>query len=215
MENWFDRKRVMVLAVVLVFVGVGAYFYEQYSDSKEQEGKSALYKVQKTFDDELKAIPESDRMAGMVLDVDSKFSKTVSELNGLMSAKSSSNRTLFEASYRLGTLYLEYRQPEKAVSALTKGVGYAKSGIQKASLQYLLGTSFEQTSKFKEAMVAFQDGLTQNIDALKSEFLLGLMRTHLQLKELDKAKLVSDRITKELSGRKALETATALLKAAK
>ena len=60
-----------------------------------------------------------------------------------------------------------------------------------------------------------QDGLTQNIDALKSEFLLGLMRTHLQLKELDKAKLVSDRITKELSGSKALETATALLKAAK
>jgi tetratricopeptide (TPR) repeat protein len=215
MENWFDRKKVVVLSVLIAVAGVGTYFYQSVSETKEQEGKSALYKVQKTFEEESKAIPESEKTAGAALDVDTKFSKTVSELNGLLKARTANNRILYEAAYRLGTLYLDYRQPEKAAQSLKEGVSFAKAGIQKASIQYLLGSALEQASKAKEALGVFQEGLSQNVSALKGEFLLGMMRMHLQLKEVDKAKKLSEQITKELSGSKSVDIANQLLKDAK
>jgi TolA-binding protein len=211
MENWFDRKKVLFLSVLLVVAGVGTYFYQSVTEKKVEEGKSALYKVQKTFEEESKAIPEAEKTAGASLDVDSKFSKTVSELNGLLKARTASDRILYEAAYKLGTLYLEYRQPEKAVQSLQEGVSFAKAGIQKATIQYLLGSALEQTSKAKEALGVFQDGLSQNVGALKAEFLLGMMRMHLQLKEVDKAKKISEQITKEFPGSKSADSAAQLL----
>jgi hypothetical protein len=212
MENWFDRKRILGFALILVVAGVGTYFYQAATEKKEEEGKSALYKVQKTFEEESKSIPEAEKAAGTSLDVDAKFSKTVSELNGLLKARTASDRILYEAAYRLGTLYLEYRQPEKAAQSLKEGVSFAGSAIQRASIQYLLGSALEQANKTKEALGAFQNGLSQNIAALKGEFMLGMIRMHLQLKEVAQAKKLSEQIAKELSGSKAAETANQLLK---
>lgn len=215
MENWFDRTRLLITLGVLTLVGAGTYLYQSFSEKKEQEGKSALYRVQKTFEEESKSISDSERSAGAFLDVDSKFSKTVSELNQILKNRSSSERVLYEAAFRLGTLYLEHRQPEKAASPLRDGVAFSKSGIQRASIQYLLGSALEQANQAKEALGAFQEGLSQNVDAMKGEFLLALVRVHLQRKDLEQAKMVSERISKELAGSPFAETAKQLLKDAK
>ena len=215
MEKWFDRRRVAILAVIIIAAGVSVFFSQQVSEKKEQEGKSALYKIEKTFEDEQKALSEAEKGVGAALDVDSRFSKTVSELNGLIAAKSANSRVLFEAAMKLGTLYLDHLQFEKAVVALKTSGEFAKSGLQKASAQYLLGIAFEQNQKFKEALESFQAGLSQNMDGLKGELLLGAVRTSLKLNDREKAKKYSDQIAKDLKGSKAAEAAEALLKEAK
>ncbi|MBU6153564.1 MAG: hypothetical protein KGP28_04610 [Bdellovibrionales bacterium] len=201
-----------MIFALLVLTGVGTYFYQSVSEKKEQEGKTALYKVQKAFEEEIKAIPESERTPGASFDVDSRFSKTVAELNGILKSRSASDRVLFEAAFRLGSLYLENRQPDKAATHLKEGVVFSKTGIQRASIQFLLGSALEQINQAKEALGAFQDGLSQNVGAMKGDFLLGMMRAHLQRKEIEQAKKISDQISKELSGSKFVEAASQILK---
>jgi tetratricopeptide (TPR) repeat protein len=215
MEKWFDRRRVGILVGIVIAAGIAVFFAQQVSEKKEQEGKSALYKIQKTFEEEQKSLTDAEKQAGASLDVDARYSKTVSELNGLISAKSANDRVLFEASLKLGTLYLDHLQFEKASTALKASAGFAKSGLQKASSQYLLGVSYEQNQKFKEALEAFQSGISQNIEGLKGELLLGAIRASLKLNDREKAKKYSDQISKDLKGSKAVETAEALLKEAK
>jgi tetratricopeptide (TPR) repeat protein len=215
MEKWFDRRRVAILAGIVIALGVGVFFAQQISEKKEQDGKSALYKIQKTFEDEQKSLSEAEKSVGTPLDVDTRFSKTVSELNGMISAKSANARVLFEASLKLGTLYLDHLQSEKAIVALKASGDFAKSGLQKASAQYLLGIAYEQNQKFKDALDSFQSGLTQNSEGLKGELLLGAIRASLKLNDREKAKKYSDQINKDLKGSKALEAAEALLKEAK
>ncbi len=212
MENWFDQKRLLVISVFLVLAGIGTYVFQSMMEKKEQEGKTALYKVQKTFEEESKQIPEADKVPGAALDVDSRFSKTVAELNAILKSKSVEERALYEAAFRLGSLYLENRQPEKATIPLREGVGFSKSGIQRASVQYLLGTAFEQANQAKEALGAFQDGLSQNVEAMKGEFLLALVRVHVQRKDIEEAKKISSQIGKDFPGTKLSESANQLLK---
>jgi TolA-binding protein len=212
MENWFDRKTLLMGCAALVSMGVGTYFYQSFVEKKEEEGRSALYRVQKVYEEERNSVPESERSAGSSLDVDSKFSKTTTELAQILNQKKIGERGLFEAAHRLGVLYLEHRQAEKAVSAIQQGVGFARSEIQKASLQFLLGAALEQTGKFEEALLAFQNGLSQNVDAMKPEFMLGIMRMQIQKKDLSQAKKTSEQIAKDLPGSKAVEVAKQLLK---
>jgi len=115
----------------------------------------------------------------------------------------------------LGSLYLENRQPEKATIPLREGVAFSKSGIQRASVQYLLGTALEQANQAKEALGAFQDGLSQNVEAMKGEFLLALVRVHVQRKDIEEAKKISIQIGKDFPGTKLSESANQLLKDAK
>jgi tetratricopeptide (TPR) repeat protein len=212
MENLLTRKNVLVLMAALVLAGAGTYLFQANTEKKNEEARAALYRVQKTFEDETKALTESEKAPGAKLDVDAKFPKTVAELNGILKSGSTDDRFLHEAAHRLGTLYLENGQPEKAASALKDGVQASSGGIQKASLQFLLGSALEQSSKFKDALEAFRSGLAQNVAPMKGDFLLGMMRAHLKLNETDQAKKVSAMISSELPGSKAAEAASQILK---
>jgi len=215
MEKWFDRRRVAALAVLVVLAGVGVFFAQQVADKKEQEGKAALYKIQKTFEEEEKGLPDSEKEPGSAIDVDARFSKTVSELNGLLSAKTASARVLYDAAMKLGTLYLDHLQYEKAVSAIKSGADFAKSDFQKASARFLLGVAQEQNRKFTEALDAYQSGLACKVDGLKGELLLGAVRVSLKLNDKAKAAKFSEQLGKDMKGSKAAEAAEALVKEAK
>lgn len=214
MNNLLDQRKIGTAFAALFLIGIGIYFYQQSADRKEQEGKSTLYKVQKTFEEEMKAIPVAEQNVSK-MDVDAKFSKTVSELNGILASKTAPARVLFEANVKLGTLYLDHEQAEKAVGVFQSGSSFASTSLQKASRAYLLGVAFEHSSKFKEALDSFQAGLSENAEALKGELLLGMVRTSIQLKDLEKAKLFVEKINKELPGSKTFDSANALVKGGK
>lgn len=201
-----------ILLGLMVVLGVGIHFVQQGRDQKEQEGKSALYRIQQTYDQELNALPEAQRPAGVTLDVDSKFPKTVSELNGMISAKKVSDRVLFDASMKLGTLYLEHNEPAKAVNALKSMPDFAKTDFQKASAYYLLGSAQERAGLNKEAAESFEQGLKKKVEGLKGEFLVGLIRSLVKTNDVNKAKNYLEQLRKELPGSKALEMGESLVK---
>jgi TolA-binding protein len=212
MENWFTRRNILVLALVLVGAGGGTYLYQHQAEQKEQAGKALLFKAQQAYENEIKGLSEGERGGGIELDVDDRFAKTTAELKSVISRADAPSRIRFEAALRLGSLYLDFRHPDRALEFFKTGSMTAKSSLQKASADYLLGTAQEQSRMFKEAMESFQRGVGQNVEALKADFLLAMVRVSLQLKDTVQAKTHSDRLNKELPKSKAAETAKSLLK---
>ncbi|NDG83743.1 MAG: hypothetical protein EBX52_01735 [Proteobacteria bacterium] len=204
-----------LLALMLVFAGAAVFFTQQVSEKKEQEGKSALYKIQKTFEEEEKVLTDAEKQPGSALDVDARFSKTVSELNGLLAAKSASARVLYEAAMKLGTLYLDHLQYEKAASVIKTGAEFAKTDFQKVAAQFLLGVAQEQNRKFSEALEAYQAALSRKTEGLSGELLLGAVRVSLKLNDKVKAAKFLEQLNKDMKGSKAAEAAEALVKEAK
>ncbi len=207
-----DAKKIKLLIGALVGIGVVIYFSQTVIEKKEQEGRSALYKIQKTYEDELKALPEAEKTAGVTLDVDAKFSKTVSELKGLIQGKALTDHTLFEATSRLGNLYLEHNQPKQAQEAFNQGFKFASGSFQKASILLLLGFAEEQSQQFKEAVETYNKGLQKGFEGLKSEFLFGLVRNHVKLNQKDKAKIFAEKLNQEFSGSRAATEAQEMVK---
>ena len=212
MNSSFDSRKLGILVGALVVIGFGVYFYGQASDKKEEEGKAALYQVNTTYEDEAKALSEADRAAGVTMDVDAKFPKTISALNEMVTAKKVPPRVLYEAGVKLGTLYLDHNQADKAAGVFKKVTNEASTKFQKASAYYLLGTSEERTNQFKEALESYQSGLSSNVDGLKGELLLGSVRASLKLNDKEKAKLYLERLNKEAPGSRSADIASALVK---
>ena len=212
MNSSFDQRKAGILVGVLLVLGVGIYFAQQASEKKDQEGKSALFQVQNTYEEEQKAIPEADRAVGSALDVDAKFPKTVAQLNEMLSSKKAPNRVLYEAGVKLGTLYLDHSQADKAVAAFKHVVADAGSSFQKASANYLLGVAEERSNQFKEALQSYQNGLNANVEGLKGELLLGMVRMSIKLNDKEKAKLYLEKMNKEVAGSHSAELAAELVK---
>jgi len=208
----FDQRKAGILLGVVLVAGIAVYFTQQAADKKEQEGKNSLYLVEKTYEEELKAVPDADRQVGTTLEVDSKFPKTVSGLNEILAAKKAPSRVLYEAGIKLGTLYLDHNQSDKAIGVLKGLKTEASSSFQKASLYYLLGTTEERASQYKDALDSYQSGLSSNVDGLKGELLLGMVRTSLKLNDKEKAKLYFEKMNKEVAGTRPVQVATELLK---
>ncbi len=205
----------MVLTLVLGALGAGTFVFQRQAEQRDQAGRAVLFKAQQAFESELQALPEGERGVGVSLDVDSRFSKTTSELKALLGRTDASARIRYEASLRLGSLYLDYRHPDRAVEYFKGAADAAGSSFQKATAAFLLGTALEQSRMSKEAMETFQLGIRQNVEALKSDFLLGLVRVSLQLNDSAQAKTFSEQLSRELPKTRAAEFAKTLLKDAK
>lgn len=208
---YLNPKRLMIIIGSLAVLGGAIYFSQNYSEKKEQEGRSSLYQIQKTFEAETKAIPETERNSG-TLDVDAKYPKTISELNGLVNSKKGTDHTLFEANFRLGNLYFQNQQAKKAEDAFNAALKYANGAFQKSTCLLMVGLSSEKSDQFKQAIDLYTQGLSKGFDGLKPEFLLGLVRNHLKLNEKEKAKLYSEKLTTEYSGSREAMSAQELVK---
>lgn len=213
--NSLDQRKFGFVAIALVVIGVGIYFYQQSSDQKEQEAKTALYQIQKTSEEETNALPAKDREAGVALDVDTKFPKTVAALQKMISDKSVSARVLFEAGLKLGNLYLAHQQPAKAIAPLKTANQNAKTSFQKASSFYLVGVASERAQQWKDAIDAYQKGAAENIEGLKGECFIGLIRANMKAGDQAQAKLFAEKVNKDLAGTKYVETANQLVKGGK
>ncbi len=207
-----DSNRLILVAVGLLVLGGAIFFAQGYTEKKEQEGRASLFQIQKTFEAELKAVPEAERAQGAALDVDAKFPKTTAELNGLINSKKGTDHTLYEASFRLGNLYFQYQQDKKAETAFNQALQFASGAFQKATVYLMLGMTNEKNQKFKEAVDVYTQGMSKGFDGLKEEFLLGLVRVHVRLNEKDKAKLFSEKLSAEFSGSRAAKDAQELVR---
>ena len=212
--NLLNQKNIIALVSFVIVAGVGTYFYQQSCDQKEQAAKTALYQVQKTFESESATLTEAEKATGSKLDVDSKFPKTVAELNQLLSSNTNPERIQFEAALTLGTIYLEYSKDDslnKAIEALKKVSNFGTTKFQKATAFFLLGTAQERANLAKDAADSFEKALNQNDEGLKGELLLSLVRVSLKANNPTQAKTFSDRLNKEEPGTRAAQEAQKLI----
>jgi TolA-binding protein len=212
MNSSLDQRKVGIIVAIVLVLGIGVYFVQQANEKKEQAGKSALFQIETTYETEQKAVPEADRAVGATLDVDAKFPQTVAQLNEMLNAKKAPSRVLYEAGVKLGTLYLDHNQGEKAVVAFKHVSAAASSSFQKASAFYLLGVSQERSNQFKEALESYQTGLKSDVEGLKGELLLGMVRMSVKLNDKEKAKLYLEKMNKEVAGSHSAELAADLVK---
>lgn len=212
MESLLTSKNLFILIVLIVLGGATTFGVQRYLETKEMDSKSALYRIQKSFLDENAAVPEKDRTPGVTLDVDASFPKTVAELNAISAASGTPKRVGFEAALKLGNLYFEHNQFKKAEPAFQKAVSLAGSSFQKATALYFLGLSQEKNGDAKAAITQFQSGLGENVEGLKADLLLGLVRLNLQAGDASKAKVFSERLNKEMEGSKQAEMAQSWVK---
>ena len=212
MESLMTSKNIFILVALIVLGGAGTFGVQRYLETKEMESKSALYRIQKTFIDENTAVPEKDRAPGVTLDVDASYPKTVAELNAMASASGTPKRVGFEAALKLGNLYFEHNQFKKAETAFQKAASLAGTSFQKATALYFWGLSQEKYGDAKQAITQFQAGLGENVEGLKADLLLGLVRLNLKAGDASKAKVFSERLNKEMQGSKQAELAQSWVK---
>lgn len=209
-----NKKNSIIIASVLLIAGVGTYFYQQSCDQKEQAAKSAFYQIQKTMETELTTLNETEKAAGSVLDVDAKFPKTVAALNELINDKKASGQVLFEASFKLGRMYLDHSKDDsldKAIATMKKANEFAKTDFQKASSLYVLGGAQERANQVKDAADSYQKALKHDKEGLKEEILLSLVRVSMKSNNSAQAKSYSDQLSKEAPGTRAAQEAQKLI----
>ena len=87
-----DSNRLILVVGGLLVLGGAIFFAQSYTEKKEQEGRSSLYQIQKTFESELKAVPEAERAQGVALDVDAKFPEPTAVQCGLINSTKGTER---------------------------------------------------------------------------------------------------------------------------
>lgn len=212
MESLLTSRNILILIVLIVLGGATTFGVQRHLETKEMESKNALFRIQKTFVEENTKVPEKDRAPGVTLDVDANYPKTVAELNAISVASGTPKRVGFEAALKLGNLYFEHNQFKKSEPAFQKAVSLAGSPFQKATALYFLGLSQEQNGDAKQAITQFQSGLGENVEGLKADLMLGLVRLNLKAGDASKAKVFSERLNKEMQGSKQAELAQSWMK---
>ena len=228
MGNFFtelaQNTRVLIAGLVaLIVLGTAIALYSQRETTKVGEGRDALFKADKTFETELKALatalkppattPSKDKKADAAktqpdsfdleavvyqkLDVDQKFPGTVKELSTIEKSYSG-NRIGYEASVKLGGLYFDHAQYDKALPWFEKAVSSAPGHFEKALALSSLGYAQENLAKPADAIQSFQKALNMGEVSLKGDLLLALARNYESNHDTAKARGAYDQILSDL-----------------
>jgi tetratricopeptide (TPR) repeat protein len=209
---------------VLVVAGVLA-FVASHNEEKSDAGRSALYLAEKSLDTQEKALaktlapaaaPEvptsakdkavpkkpvqdlgADAIAFQKMDVDTQFADSVAKLKATANDYSST-RAGFDAMLILGKLYLNHGDSAKAADWFSKSTQHAPASLDRALAWNSLGYAYENDSKYKEAITAFDQALGTGDAAIKGDVLLSKARVASEMNDTATAKSVYETISKQL-----------------
>lgn len=209
-QDILNAKNIGIVAVVLALSGAGIFFYQQSHQAKLDSAKSKLYAVQTTYEAEMAKLSEAEKLKGAAFSVDEKLPQTVQAFRALLGSDSP-KQVRYEGAMRLGQLYLEHGQNDAAAQEFKVAVEVAQSELQKTSAYYQLGACLEKSGKSAEALDAYTQALSKKVDGFQSELLLAVVRTHVELKDVQKAKLYLEKLSQEAPGSKQYQTAESLV----
>lgn len=196
-----NSKNMISLVVALIVLGVGVYSYQNHQEQKEDAGRSALYQAQKTYEEELKTIPEAER--NQPLDIATKFPKTVAAYQHAQTV--GTDQTKFESAYQLAQVYLLHQSYDGALQALQGAQEHASGNFEKTSVLFLKGRIYEVTQKYSEASQTFNQALSKGFEGLKAEIFSGLVRSYFKEGQKEKAKTYLEKFKKDFPKAQDLE----------
>ena len=187
---WF----VECFLLVMISIGVSIAFYVNHLDAKAQLGKNAFFQAEKTFEKEFKT---QESLTFKKMDVDRKLTESIEKIKRIDS-EFSKTRAAFEARLKLGSLYFDHGEFDKAIAWYKKALDSAPNTFEKSIVLSSLGYAYENSGKPAEALQAFQKALPLGERSLKGDLLLGVARNQEALHDLVKARSTYDQILTEL-----------------
>lgn len=202
--------------IITSLVAVAAYMH--WRAQKTESAKDALFLAHQSLSTEIEALekelkplspPKKDGdpsqepeefdegvAAFALVDVDTKFAKSLTELKNVASAFAGT-RAAFEAKLTIANLYADHGAPAPASDWYTQAFAGALTPFEKSSIQHLKGIALENQGKHEEALLSYQDALAIGYAALKSEIELAIARTQVLLGRTGDAQQTYDRIISE------------------
>jgi len=131
------------------------------------------------------------------LNTDTQFGETVKSLKKI-DENFGGTRAAFDSRIRLGDLYLNHGEAEKALPWYEKAVHSAPDSFDKALAFSGLGYAQENLGKYPEAILSYQKGINLGESSVKGDLLLGIARCYEVLHDSANARKLYDQILKEL-----------------
>jgi tetratricopeptide (TPR) repeat protein len=216
-------KALMGIGVIFI-VGVAFAFWMNHRSAQDDTARGALFLAEKSMETELKALlppppvlkkgekasPAAltpDSITFQKFDVDSKLPQSVQKLKDV-EQKYSKTRAAMQARLKLGGLYFNHGEYEKALNWYQKTLDSA-SGFEKAVALSALGYTYENLNKPTDALQAFQKALNMGEVSLKGDLLLAIARSYEASHDSAKARSTYDQILKDLSNTEYAKSAEA------
>ena len=131
------------------------------------------------------------------LDVEAVFPETIQKLKAL-EEKYGKSRPAYEARLKLGNLYFNHGNYEKALPWYQKAVDTSASKFDKSLALSLVGYAYENLGKGTSAIESFQKAIDLGEKSLRGDLLMAIARCYETVNDVAKARSTYDRILSDL-----------------
>lgn len=198
-ESMFDQikshRTTWILAGLgFIVAGIGIALFFSYREDRAKHALNELYLAENSLTEEMKTLGSIGPFSP--LDVDAKLPKTVLQLKNIVK-NYGSTRAALEARIKLGTIYFNHGEYEKAKTWFEQAAD-ASSGYEKAVALSSLGYTYEDLGNYDLAIKTFQKALQLGEGGLKGDLLIAIARNYENMKDFNKARSIYDQILTEL-----------------
>ena len=131
------------------------------------------------------------------MDVDTHYPEAVKKLKAV-DQDFTKTRPAFEARLKLGNLYFNHGNFEKALPWFQKAVDTAPAKLEKALALSAVGYTYENLGKGNTAIQSFQKAIDLGESSVKGELLIAIARCYEEIHDTAKARSTYDQILSEL-----------------
>lgn len=200
-DQLFSHFRGVTLAILCLFlIGLGGAYYSNHREAQSQEARNILYLATKSLEKESKVIPGQDKDPSVALfqklNTDAQFAETIKTLKKV-DESFGGTRSAFESRLKLGDLYLNHGEAEKALPWYEKAIQSAPDNLDKALAFSALAYAQENLGKHADALLSYQKGINLGESSVKGDLLLGIARCYEVLHDSANARKSYDQILSE------------------
>ncbi len=195
MSNLISVRNLVILAVALGLVSTGLYFYQEGEAKKLAMTRDAIFEAQKSFEEEVKALPETSKVPGVKLDIDAVFAKSTAALKDV-AQKGSAKQGRFEAAIRLAGMYAEHDKGGQALEWAKVAESNASTDFQKSSANIIIANALESANDFDKAKESLDKIISSKADPLKGEAYVSMIRLLVKNNKAAEAKTYLEKLKK-------------------
>ncbi len=169
--DWVQKNtKFVTIFTILVFLFVVGYFlYNNQKLEKEELAASEIYSLLKSLDQDISKISKTDS------DWENKI-KTNLDKSIELSKKYMGTNSAYEGFIKLGNLYYERTQMDKALNYFDLAIQSSTHKKLKVAAMYMKAYTLENLSKIDESMNLHSMIITENIKPFKADSMLALAR---------------------------------------
>ncbi|MEK6704460.1 MAG: tetratricopeptide repeat protein [Bdellovibrionota bacterium] len=201
-----SRKFLWLAVALLVVAGLVTLAMNRHT-AKLSKARDALFSAEQALEAEMKNLGLAD--ANKKADVDKILVGSMAQMKDV-AEKFRGTKAAMEAELRIGDIYYDYGESDKAVDWYQKAAEHSSGSFEKALALMSMGYSYENTGKCVEAVNSFEKALALGEESLKGDLLMAEARCYETMKDFSKARTAYDKILSQLPSTDHAKTAETL-----